>query len=431
MESKGCYPRRGGDRERELVTVMEVFVGHDWSETHHDVFVSDGDGNELAVARLGAGIEGVARFYELVAPFVDDPSEVYVGSETDQGLWIGSLIGAGYRVFAINPKAVALHREARVLSGAKSDPSDARLLADIVRVDHSRLRPVAGDTDQARAVKVLARQHQNLIWDRTRYHNMVRAGLLEYYPQALKAFSDWSLSDPHVVAVLQAAPTPEAGQRITKTQIIAALKRGGRQRRLDTAAATIQHQLRQPQITAPAHVVAARAHVVVAYLAVLETLNTQINRLARELEQLFNQHPDAEILLSLPGMGTVIGARALAEFGDDPNRFVDAKARKNATGTSPVTRQSGKQRTVTARGRIGNTRARSNAEQWAFCSLNSSPGARSFYDHQITLGRSHNQAIRALANRLVGIVHGCLTTRTLYNEHTAWGHRHQQTNKAA
>lgn len=153
----------------------EVFVGHDWAEAHHDVYVEDGDGRRLGRARLPEGIEGVARFHELVAPLVDDPADVVVASETDRGLFVGALVAAGYTVLAVNPMSVSRYRERHSTSGAKSDPGDAKVLADLARTDRHNHRPVAGDSDLAEAVKVLARAHQSMIWSRQRQLNQLRS----------------------------------------------------------------------------------------------------------------------------------------------------------------------------------------------------------------------------------------------------------------
>ena len=162
-----------------------------------------------------------------------------------------------------------------------------------------------------------------------------------------------------------------------------------------------------------------------ALVAVIAELNTQIARLEEQLSEDFDQHPDAKIVRSLPGLGTVLGARVLGEFGDDPNRYADAKARKNYAGTSPITKASGKSRVVLAR-YARNRRLADACYLWAFAAITASPGARAFYDARRAAGDTHNRALRALANRLVGILHGCLRHHALYDEHTAWGHRQQQ-----
>ena len=136
----------------------------------------------------------------------------------------------------------------------------------------------------------------------------------------------------------------------------------------------------------------------------------------------FEQHPDAKIVRSLPGLGTVLGARVLGEFGDAPDRYADAKSRKNYAGTSPITRASGTKRVVLARF-ARNRRLADALYLWAFSSLTRSEGARALYDRHRAAGDSHHQALRALANRLVGILHGCLASGTIYNEGIAWGER--------
>lgn len=397
-----------------------IFVGDDWSEEGHDVHVMDEGGQRLASRRLSEGLEGVRAFHELVGEHVNDPSDVVVGIETDRGLWVHALTAAGYRVYAINPLAVSRYRDRHNLAGAKSDQGDAKVLADLVRTDRHNHRPIAGDTPDAEGVKVLARAHQNLVWARTRHTNQLRNALREYYPSALVAFDD--LDDRDTLAVLERAPDPAVGARLSITQIRSVLKRGGRQRNLDQRAREIQGALRSDQLTAPDQVVAAFAASVKATVGILTELNRQIDELEATLAERFRQHPDAVIYLSIPGLGDVLGARALGEFGDDPNRYADAKSRKNYAGTSPITIASGKKKAVLAR-HVRNRRLYDAIDQWAFCTLQVSPGCRAFYDQRRDAGDLHHQALRALGNRLVGILHGCLKHHNLYDEHTAWAHR--------
>ena len=349
-----------------------IFVGDDWAESHHDVCVMSDAGEVLAQRRLPEGVAGIAGFHAVVGEVADDPAEVVVGIETDRGLWVGYLVAAGYQVYAINPLAVSRYRERHVTSGAKSDPGDAKVLGDLVRTDRHNHRPVAGDTELAEAVKVLARAHQSLIWTRQRQLNQLRSGLREFYPAALKAFGD-DLGAADALSVVGCAPTPAQGRALTKSQITAALRRGGRRRNLETRAAQIQAGLRSAQLEAPSVVAEAFGASVAATVAVVAELNTQIDRLQEQLAEAFEVHPDAEILRSLPGLGLVLGARVLAEFGDDPNRYADAKSRKNYAGTSPITKASGTRRVVVAR-YARNRRLGDAVQQWAFCSLTRSPG---------------------------------------------------------
>lgn len=399
---------------------MTVFVGDDWAEAHHDVHLMNDTGERLAGKRLPEGLDGIAGFHAMVAEHADDPAEVVVGIETERGMWVQALIAAGYTVYAINPLSVSRYRDRHNVAGAKSDPGDAKVLADLVRTDRHNHRSIAADTAEAGGVKVLARAHQNLIWDRTRHTNRLRNDLREFFPAALAAFDDLAHAD--AVAVLAKAPNPDQARQLSVAQIRSALKRGGRQRNLDIRASEIQTALRSPQLTAPTAVAAAFGATTKALVDVITGLNAAIAELETELASFFEQHPDADIYLSLPGLGVILGARVLAEFGDDPERYDCAKSRRNYAGTSPLTVASGKKRAVLAR-HVRNRRLYDACDQWAFCSLQTSPGCRAFYDQRRAAGDLHHQALRALGNRLVGYLHGCLRTRTHYNEHTAWAHR--------
>ncbi|WP_308160175.1 IS110 family transposase [Mycolicibacterium goodii] len=402
-----------------------MFVGDDWAEDHHDVHLMDADGTKLASRRLPEGLPGIRGFHELVACHAEKPAQVVIGIETESGLWVEALAAAGYEVFAVNPLAVARYRDRHQVSGAKSDAGDAKLLAALVRTDRHNHRPIAGDTPDVEAIKVLARAHQNLIWSRNRNTNALRSALREYYPAALVAFG--SLADRDALAILGRAPTPGDAARLSISKIRSALKAAGRQRNLDSRALDIQAALRTEQLAAPTAVTAAFGGTTRAAVAIIAELNHQITDLETELATHFEAHPDADIYLSLPGLGVILGARVLGEFGDDPNRYTSAKSRKNYAGTSPLTIASGKKHAVLAR-HVRNKRLYDAIDQWAFCALTNSPGARAFYDQHRTAGDLHHQALRALGNRLVGILHGCLRHHSTYSEHKAWAHR--QTNLA-
>jgi transposase len=403
--------------------VAVLFVGDDWAEDHHDVELMDASGETLAKARLPDGVAGIARLHAMIGAQLGEDVEdatglVTVGIETDRGLWVQALIAAGYEVFGVNPLQAARYRERLGVSGAKSDPADAHMLADMVRTSAHQLRAVAADTADAEAVKVVSRMHKTLIWERTRASQRLRHVLREYFPAALVAFEDLDAAD--TLELLAKAPDPDAAARLSLAQISAALKRA-RRRDIPAKAAAVQAALRSEQLRQPAVITTAYAVSTQALVAVLATLNEQVKTIQGQVETHFGQHPDAEIILSQPGLGAVLGARVLAEFGDAKGRYASAKARKNYAATSPITRASGKKKAVLARF-VHNDRLIDALMSQAFSSLQASAGARAYYDRQRARGATYNAALRQLANRLVGILHGCLKTSTLYDEATAWSH---------
>ena len=387
--------------------------------------VQDETGRRLAKARLPEGVTGITRLHELIGRFAGedtDASEVKIGIETDRGPWVAALVAAGYLVFAINPLQSARAREGHGVSGAKSDAGDAHVLADLVRTQSHQLRTVAGDSPQVGAVKVVARMHQTLIWDRTRTVLRLRSSLREFFPAALEAYED--LTAPDALELLARASDPLKAARLTRSQITAALTRARRRDR-EAKAAAIMSALRAEHLTQPPVVTAAYGATVRALVSLITTLNEQITLMQGQVEECFGQHPDAEIYLSQPGLGPILGARVLAEFGDDPTRYDGARARKNYAGTSPITRASGKKKVVLAR-YVRNKRLADALHRQAFCALTSSPGARAYYDDLRARDISYNAALRQLSNRLVGILHGCLKAGTLYNEAIAWNQHTQQ-----
>ncbi len=407
---------------------MTLYVGDDWSEDHHDVQLMNEAGERLAARRLPEGVAGVAVLHELVAEHASDPGAVVVGIETDRGPWVTALLAAGYRVYAINPRSAARYRERHHLGGAKSDAADAKLLADLVRTDRHNHRPLAGDSDEAAAVRILARAHQQLIWDRVRQTNRLRNALREYFPAALQAFP--SLAHGDALGVLARASEPREAARLSTSKIRSALRRGGRQRNLERRAAAVRDALRSPQLEAPPAVSRAFAASTRAAVAQISEINRQLTELEAALTSHFEQHPDAAIYRSLPGLGVVLGARVLGEFGDDPERYESAKSRRNYAGTSPLTVASGRKRSVRARF-VRNRRLADAVDRWALCSLQASPGCHDFYHRRRAAGDLHHQALRALGNRLVGYLHGCLKARRPYDEATAWAHRHDREQLAA
>jgi transposase len=406
---------------------MRLFAGDGRAEDHHDVEVMDQAGKVLARRRLPEGVAGITQLHELIGRHLGedaDAAEVIVGIETGRGPWVTALIAAGYTVLPVNALQASRYRERHGVSGAKSDGGDAHMLADMVRTDSHQLRPAAGDSAEAEGINVLARTHKTLIWERTRAVQRLRHQLREYFPAALEAFED--LDAPDTLELPGKAPDPARAARLTRAQVSAALTRAqvsaalkrARRRNITDKPTAIPAALRGEQLGQPPALTAAYAATARALIAVIATLSEQVKGLQGQVEENFGRHRDAEIYRSQPGMGAVPGARVPGESGDDPRRYADGKARRNYAATSPITRASGKKKVVAARF-VHNDRLAGALNTQAFASLNASPGARAFYDGLRARGTEHNDALRRLANRLVGILHGCLKTRTLYDEATA------------
>jgi hypothetical protein len=400
-----------------------LFVGDDWAEDHHDVCLQDGQGQVLAARRLPEGVAGIARLHELIGGHLDgdDPAQVLLAIETDRGPWVRALVAAGYRVFAVNPKQAARHRETVAVSGKKDDTFDAAALADMARTRRHQLREVAADSDEAEAVKIAARAHQKLVWERARHALRMRSALREYFPAALAAYGPLTLTGPDTLELLAKAPDPASAARLTIPEITAALKRARRQG-VASKAEQIQAALREPQLGQSEIVTEAYAASVTTAAAVIAVLNEQIKKMEAVVESLFRRHPDAGIYLSQPGIGVITGARILGEFGDAPGRYADARARRNYAGTSPLTIASGKKKTVHAR-YIHNDHLVSALHNQAFAAISASSGARAYYDELKARDIDHTDALRRVASRMAGILHGCLKTGSVYDEDIAWGHR--------
>lgn len=242
--------------------------------------------------------------------------------------------------------------------------------------------------------------------------------LREFFPAALRAFAD--LDAPDTLELLALAPDPDRAAQLSAARIRGALRRA-RRRSIEDKTTAIQAALRAPELRQSAPVQAAFAAIVSSTVRLIGTLNNEITEMGQVVADHSGRHPDAEIYASQPGLGVILAARALAEFGDDPQRFTDSRARRNYAGTSPITRASGTRKVVLAR-YARNQRLADAAQQWAFGALKGSPGARGYYDQLRARNIGHQAALRQLANRLVGILHGCLKTRTSYDEKLAWAH---------
>jgi transposase len=396
-----------------------IFVGIDWSEKHHDVEVLGEDGKRLRSLRVEHGVEGLSKLQEVLVELSQEPEQVAVAVESDHGLLVNALIGCGYAVYPVNPKVAARYRDRDSVAGAKSDRRDAEVLANLVRTDRHKHQRLAGDSPEGLEVRARARAHLRAVKAATRLRLQLRSLLLEFYPAAVELLQEEQLRDG--LAVLSVAPNPTLGRRLSLNKIQATLRRHGRQRNLEQRGAEIQQLLRAPQLELNSpRLVSAHSDEVASLVRRLVQARIEVETLQEQMTAAFRSHPDAEIYLSFPGLADTLGARVLGESGDDPTRYSDARARCNYAGNAPITRASGKKREVHRRV-VRNRRLADATFRMAESAVNTSPGARRYYDRQTNiLNKPHNTAIRAVANKLIAKLHACLEDHRLYDEALAW-----------
>ncbi|MFJ6216044.1 IS110 family transposase [Streptomyces sp. NPDC092296] len=402
---------------------VTVFCGIDWAEKHHDVALVDEAGKLLAKARISDDAAGYRKLLDMLAGHGDTEAEpIPVAIETSRGLLVAVLRAGKRQVFAINPLAASRYRDRHGVSRKKSDPGDALVLANILRTDLHMHRPLPADSDLVKAIAVLARAQQDAVWNRQQIGNQLRSLLREYYPAALNAFltgRHGGLARPEARAILAIAPTPAKAAKLTKTQIRAALKRAGRQRGADAETDRLQVVFRAEYARQAPLVEEAMGTRMLALLRQFDAAAQSADDLAQAVEESFHQHRDAEVILSFPGLGPQLGARVLAEIGDDRNRFADARALKAYAGSAPVTRASGKKHYV-GRRFVKNDRLVHAGYLWAFCALRASPGADAHYRRRRERGDWHAAATRNLLNRMLGQLFHCLQNGIHFDEQRAF-----------
>lgn len=401
---------------------MHLYCGIDWATDHHDVAVIDGDGHVVSRGRVSNDAPGFTALLTLLAEAGDSAADpIPVGIEVDHGLWVAALRETGRVIYPINPLAASRYRARYSVSGAKSDATDAVLLANIVRTDPDAHRPLPADTEAAQAIRVLARAQQDAVWARQQVGNQVRDLLKEFYPAAIVAFCDLEggLTRPDARAILAAAPTPAQATKLTPARLRRLLTKAGRKRYLDRDVARLREVFSDAYLHQPPAVENAMGIHLSALLGQFDAACIAADALAEAAIAHFEQHPDAEIITSFPGLGLLTGARVLAEIGDDRSRFADARGLKAFAGSAPITRASGK-KTVVLHRHIKNRRLNAVGPIWALASLRASPGARRHFDARRAAGDWNHQAQRHLFNKFLGQLHHCLKTSQHYDEHVAF-----------
>lgn len=390
---------------------MSWYVGVDRGDRRHVVAVVAANGQEEGVCEIAHSREGLERLMGRLQELSAGGAEVLVGLEDPHGLLVNTVIANGYTVYAINPKAVDRYRERWRPSGSKSDAADALVLAQLLRTDRDKHRPMRPSSDLARELQCLTRHRRRLVGMRTQLVNQLRATLKAYYPQALEVFT--KLGQPISLAFLQAFPGPEEAARLTPARWRAFLRRRGYPypQRADAMLA----KLRQGYIAAPQWAISGHKLYVLGLTRQLQTLSASMAELEAQIAARFAAHPDAAVFQSIPGAGQALAPELLAEMGDVRERYPTPGALRAEAGTAPVTRASGNRLSVRLR-RACNSRLRHSLQELARQSVRQSAWARQYYLATRARGHSCSRSARGLADKWVQILWRIWTNRTTYDD---------------
>jgi transposase len=384
-----------------------TFAGIDWGESHHQLCVIDSAGRLLDQGKVAHDVAGLRELGERLRRYAPVTG---IAIERAEGLLVEALQEQGHRLFCVSPKMSARARERYRLAPTKSDKFDAFVLADSLRHEHRHWRPVPVPSALLAELRALTRDRERLVWNQRDVENQLRAIVQAYHPAALHLFS--SLDRDITLAFLRDYPTPEQAGRVGAVRMAAFCARHGYSGR--TPAETLVERLRASLLTAAPGTTAGKAFTAGLFIDQLELLNTQVRAITKLIRQRLAEHPDAAIFLSFPGMGDITAATLLAEMGEDRARFPTAEVLLAETGTAPVTRSSGRSRTVRFR-YAANKRMRHAIDWWTFVSVREDPWAGHAYHQGRARGQQHNRALRGVGARWTRILWRCWSDHTTYD----------------
>lgn len=383
-----------------------VTAGVDWARDDHAVSVVDDRGREVArctVSHTAAGLR------ELVA-FLSRHRAGEVAIERPDGPVVQTLLDSGLTVVVVSPNQVKNLRGRYGSAGNKDDRFDAFVLADTLRTDRARLRPLVPDTDATVALRRTCRARKDLVNHRVAVANQLRAHLRNVLPAAVGLFGD--LDSAISLAFLTRFDTQDKIDRLTPERLGDWLTKQGYPGRTDPAV------LHQRIIAAPPGATgghgATQAHITAGYVALLHTLLAQIKALANQIDAQLDAHADAHIFTTLPRGGRIRAARLLAEIGDCRARFPTPESLTCLAGAAPSTRQSGKSRIVGFRWSC-DKQLRDAVNDFAADSRRANPWAADLYDRARARGHDHPHAVRILARAWLHVIWHCWQDNLAYN----------------
>lgn len=390
---------------------MRYYIGVDWADTAHAVWVGDETGTPVAARTVPQTPEGLREWGRWLYERQAEGIELWAAIEKPEGRLVEFLLDHGVVVYPINPKALDRARDRFRMSRAKSDPFDAWVLAEFLRTDQAHLQPVRPNSEAVQELKLLTRDYQRLVRQQTRLLNQLTATLKEYYPRPLELFE--SLTTPLAHDFLQAYPTPHALSALTHTQWEQFAHAHHLQK---TRTVALWERLQPPQLPVPAHVVRAKARLVRALVAQLGATVRAVEEYREAVEDFFATLPAADWARTLPGgkSGALIPT-LWAELGDAPGRWQSFPHLQGQAGMVPVTQRSGKSQVVRFRYAC-NTQLRYTVTWLAFLSLQQSEWAYAYYKRQRGRGHTHQRALRALGAKWLKIIYVMWQHRVPYSE---------------
>lgn len=390
---------------------MKVYIGIDWSEAKHDVLFLNEAGAAIAQMTIPHGLEGFEQLEHTRQRLELDLESCIIGLETAHNLIIDFLWSRGYsRIYVVPPTTIKGNRSRFRHSRARSDASDAMVIADCLRTDQGRLQPWKPDQPLTRHIRAKVSLINYLTKEIVRLSNRLRSVLLRYYPAALNVFSSWPTQIG--LSLIQSYPTPQEAQTLTQAQF-RTFTREHHYPQSRVAACFARLQADYPE--ASASTVASLQDEAVLLASFLQRTLKAKSRSLRDLKRLFSEHPDAPIFASLPGAGDLLAPALLGKFGDDRDRFPSPASVQALAGTCPVTDSSGKRRIIRFR-RACDREFRYIAQQWARASLERSVWANAYFQTVYGRCQSINQTYRCLANRWLAILWKLWQSHETYDE---------------
>lgn len=392
-----------------------LYVGIDWADDHHDVCVTDDTAATLAEFQIPHSVEGFVALHAAIAQHQSDPSQVLVALETSRGLLVYNLLCQGYQVYAINPKAVNRYKDRHVLSSAKDDRLDALAQAHLLRTDRHRFKPLAPAPEQYRLLDRMCLDLRKLIDEKTRLSNQITACLKEYYPQAVGLFRD--VASPISLAFLQAFPDPDTVQQTDRRDfsVFFRTQRYTHPQRVNT----LYERTHAPVPEADPVVVRAAKLRVAALVDQIAVVLGHQGRYERAIKTLLEELPEAQPVATLPGIDKRLIPELVAALGpkrpEQPKRFASASDLMKFSGCAPITKASGKRRTVLRR-RACDKRLRRTFYDWAMSSLSWSSWARAYYDHRKAQHHAHATILRGLGQKWAKILYALWSSGDAYDE---------------